>query len=81
MSNRLRSVRTPTRSDGEQGIDARNGLACDRRLVDPGQIEELASRMGPTGSLDDRPSLAVGLVETGTGNFADSTCVLGFCKS
>jgi hypothetical protein len=37
--------------------------------------------MGPTGSLDDRPSLAVGLVETGTGNFADSTCVLGFCKS
>ena len=43
--------------DGEQRIDARNRLAGDRRLVDPGQIEELAPRMGPTGGLDDRPAL------------------------
>ena len=38
-------------------------LAGDRRLVNPGQIEELAPGMGPTGGLDDRPALAVGLVE------------------
>jgi hypothetical protein len=33
-------------------------LRGDRRLVDPGQIEELAPGMGPTGGLDDRPSVA-----------------------
>ena len=41
--------------DSEQRIDARNRLAGDRRLVDPGQIEELAPGMGPTGGLDDWP--------------------------
>ena len=49
--------------DGEQGIDALDRLDRDRRLVDPRQIEELAPRMRPAGRLDDRPRLAVGLVE------------------
>ncbi len=44
-------------------IDALNRLARDRRLVDPGQIEELAPGGHPTGGFDDRPSLAVGFVE------------------
>jgi hypothetical protein len=30
--------------DGEQRIDARNRFAGDRRLADPGQIEEHARR-------------------------------------
>lgn len=49
--------------DGKQRIDAPDRFAGDRRLVDPGQIEELAPRMGPTGGLDNWPCLAVDLVE------------------
>src|SRR5438045_7350680 len=49
--------------DGEQHIDALDRLDRDRRLVDAREIKELASRMGPAGRLDDRPRLAVGLVE------------------
>ena len=63
MSGRLRSLRTrhallrrqavDLALDGEQRIDALDRLDGDRRLVDPRQIEELAPRMGPAGSLDD----------------------------
>jgi hypothetical protein len=31
--------------DGEQGIDPRDGTKRDRRLVDAGEVEELAPRM------------------------------------
>ena len=72
-SGRLRSLRTATRSlrrqavdlalDGEQRIDALDRLDRDRRLVDARQIEELAPRMRPAGRFDDRPRLAVGLIE------------------
>src|SRR4029450_1569532 len=72
-SDRLRSLRTRRRSCGitplisrsmrEQHIDALDRLDCDWRLVDLCQIEEFAPRMGPAGGLDDRPRLAVGLVE------------------
>jgi hypothetical protein len=31
--------------DGEQGIDAFDGFDRDRRLVEPGEVEELAPRM------------------------------------
>lgn len=44
--------------DGEQRIDARHGLHGDRRLVEPGEVEELAPRMCPARRLDDRASLA-----------------------
>lgn len=33
--------------DGEQGVDAGNGLDAGRRLVEAGQIEEVAPRVGP----------------------------------
>jgi hypothetical protein len=49
--------------DGEQGIDARDRLDRDRRLLQPCQIEELASPVRPSGRLDDRSALARGLVE------------------
>ncbi len=50
--------------NGEQRIDPLDRLGRDRRLVDPLQIEELASPMGPAGSLDNRSGLAVGLVQS-----------------
>ena len=49
--------------DGEQDIDALDRLDRDRRLAEPRQIEELASRMRPTRSLDDRSWFTVGLVQ------------------
>jgi hypothetical protein len=44
--------------DGEQDIDALDRLDCGRHLVDPRQIEELASPVRPAGSLHDRCWLA-----------------------
>src|SRR5215470_5302303 len=49
--------------DREQRIDAFDCLDCDRRLVEPCQIEELAPRMCPAHRLDDRARLAVCVVE------------------
>ena len=49
--------------NGEQRVDAHNGLAGDRRLADPGQIEEFAPGMRPTSGLDDWSWLAGGFVE------------------
>src|SRR6266571_2371912 len=48
--------------DGEQGIDALDRLGRDRRLVDPSEIEELASSVCPASGLDHWPRLAVSLV-------------------
>ena len=45
--------------DGEQRIDASDRFDGDRRLGEPGQVEELAPRMGPARRLDDRSRLAV----------------------
>src|SRR5512134_797341 len=38
--------------DGEERIDAADGLDGDRRLLEPGKVEELPPRMGPAGGLD-----------------------------
>jgi hypothetical protein len=46
--------------DGEQGIDALDRFDRDRRLLQPRQIEELASPVRPAGRLDDRSALARG---------------------
>ena len=49
--------------DGEQRVDAVDGLGRDWRLLQPHQIKELAARMRPAGRLDDWSSLAAGFVE------------------
>src|SRR5207249_4349367 len=49
---------SPPRLDGEQLIDALDRLDRDRRLVEAGEFEEVAPRMGPTRDLDDRARLA-----------------------
>ena len=49
--------------DGEQGIEPRDRLCRDRRLVDARQIEKLTSCVGTTGSLDDRARFTVGVVQ------------------
>jgi hypothetical protein len=49
--------------DREQGIDALDRLDGDRRLVDPGEIDELAPHMCPAHPLDDRARLAACSIE------------------
>jgi len=47
----------------KQRIDARDRLDCDRRLVEPRNIEELPSRMGPAHRRRDRPRFAASFIE------------------
>ena len=47
---------------GEQGVDAGDRFDADRRFVETRQVEEVATRMRPTGDLHDRPGLARRLV-------------------
>jgi hypothetical protein len=49
--------------DGEQEIDSFNRLDRDWRLVEPRQVEELASCMGPASRFGDRRRLAAYSVE------------------
>jgi hypothetical protein len=56
-------ARLHARKMGLEGIDTLDRLGRDRGLVEPRQIEELASSMRPTGSLDNWPRFALGLVQ------------------
>ena len=49
--------------DREQGINALDRFDSDRRLVEPGELEEVAPRMCPARRLDDWARLAARAVE------------------
>ena len=49
--------------NGEELIDPTDGLDCQRRLAQIGQLEELAPAMAPACRLGDRPRPAPALIE------------------
>ena len=59
----LRHLTVDLALDGEQDVDALDRFDGNRRLVEPGEVEELASCMRPACCLDDRTRLAARAIE------------------